>query len=130
MTRSASITPSSMSFSRPEASVTLSMGTLRTSMGSGMGVSCTATCGDQRWMELDDRAGEAVDGVGGAVEGGDDGAMPARLDEADRRLDLRTHAAAGEVALRGERAQLLRGRASDGALARGAVGDGGALHVG
>src|SRR5690349_6266949 len=119
MTRSASITPSSMSFASPEASLTLRMGTLRTSMGSGMlrsllvsmgsGTSfCSAWCG---WPALLGPLGDVVTGLDhGACpplcgrrdlgEAADDGTAAAVLHEAGDRFDLRSHRAAGEVALR------------------------------
>src|SRR3954452_38959 len=97
MTRSASMTPSSISLASSEASLTLCSGTLRTSIGAGIGFLST---GGQ------DRAGVvAGDGGGDVLEGRDDGAAAAVVEEPQRGLDLGTHAAAGELAGQGELAQ-------------------------
>src|SRR4051794_10383218 len=93
-TRSASITPSSMSLASSEASLTLCSGTLRTSIGAGIGVPSLDSCQDGADVV-------AVDGVGDVLEGGDDGAAAGPVGEAQRGLDLGTHAAAGELAARG-----------------------------
>src|SRR6476620_12383540 len=97
MTRSASSTPSSIRSARPLASDTVRIGTLRTSIGSGMAVSFGG--GD------DDGAGLAGDGVQDVRKIGDHGSGAALLDEPAGRLDLGAHRAAGEVPLGGELAQ-------------------------
>src|SRR3712207_6697057 len=94
-TRSASITPSSMSLASSEASLTLCSGTLRTSMGAG-------TAGPLGSGEQDGADVVACDGVGDVLERGDDGAGAALLEESGGRRDLRPHAAAGELAGGGE----------------------------
>src|SRR5687768_13119981 len=101
-TRSASMTPSSMSLASSEASLTLCSGTLRTSIGAGIASSSLA--GGQDGADV-----VALDGVGDVLEGRDDGARPALLDEAQRCLDLRAHRAAGELAVGGVRAHLRGG---------------------
>src|ERR1700712_3038804 len=94
MTRSASMTPSSMSLASSDASLTLCSGTLRTSIGAGTGFPLLG--GGQ------DGAGVvAVDGVGDVFQGRDHGAGPARAHEAEAGVDLRAHAAARELTLRG-----------------------------
>src|SRR3954447_24521653 len=111
MTRSASMTPSSISLASSEASLTLCSGTLRTSIGAGIGFLST---GGQ------DGAGVVSgDGVGDVLEGRDDGALAAPVDEAERGLDLGAHAAAGELAGRGVRAQLGGGDPAQRAGGRG-----------
>src|SRR3954447_11954823 len=88
-TRSASSTPSSMSFASSDASLTLCSGTLRTSIGAGTG--CPFSGGE-------DGAGAVTgDGVGDVFQGGDDGAAPPGRDEAEDGVHLRAHAAAGEL---------------------------------
>src|SRR3954449_5711129 len=90
-TRSASMTPSSMSLASSEASLTLCSGTLRTSIGAGTAVPLGS--GGQ------DGAGVvAGDGVGDVFQGRDDGAAWSRrgltgLHEAEDGVDLRAHAA-------------------------------------
>src|SRR5215218_7869710 len=97
-TRSASMTPSSMSLASSEASLTLCSGTLRTSIGAGTG---------SPFSGGEDGAGVgAGDRVGDVLEGGDDGAGAAGLQEAQCGVDLGSHAAAGELAGRGELTQL------------------------
>src|SRR5215212_9427084 len=98
-TRSASMTPSSMSLASSEASLTLCSGTLRTSIGAGTGL--PSGSGGQ-----DGSGVVPVDGVGDVFQGRDDGAAPARLHEAQGGLDLRAHAAAGELAVCGVLPQL------------------------
>ena len=72
MTRSAAITPSSMSFASSLASATEWIGTLRTSMASGMGFLSVAGFRDGRGY--DDGAGVAGRrAVGEMGEVGDDG---------------------------------------------------------
>src|ERR1700754_667861 len=103
MTRSASMTPASISSASPEASLTCVIGTLRTSIGSGMPghLSC-----DVCWQYGRPGPGRAgADGVGDAVERGDDVAVAALLDEPAGRLDLRAHAPGREVPLGGVPAQ-------------------------
>src|SRR4051812_46189219 len=101
MTRSASMTPSSMSLASSEASLTLCRGTLRTSIGAG---TASPSGGE-------DGAGVVpTDGVGDVFQGRDDGSAwsgrgPAGLHEAEDGVDLRAHAAARELALRGVRLQ-------------------------
>src|SRR5829696_8796708 len=95
MTRSASMTPLSMSLASSEASLTLCSGTLRTSIGAGIRFLSTGENGS---------GVVATDGVGDVLEGGDDGSASsvcgiARLHEAQRGLDLGAHRAAGELAL-------------------------------
>src|SRR3954454_18867999 len=93
-TRSASRSPTSMSFASSEASLTWCSGTLRTSIGAGMRIPLVGSGGDHG-------AGVVVpDGVGDVLEGGDDGAAAAALDEPEGGLDLGSHAAAGELARR------------------------------
>src|SRR3954462_15786256 len=94
ITRSASMTPSSMSFASSEASLTLCRGTLRTSIGAGTELSLSGG---------DDRAGVvAGDGVGDVLERGDDGAAAAVVEEAQHGVHLRAHAAPGELAVGSE----------------------------
>src|SRR3954468_7555227 len=98
MTRSASMTPSSMSLASSDASLTLCSGILRTSIGAGTGAPWLG--GGQ------DGAGVVtVDGVGDVFQGRDDGSTPACLHEAEEGVDLRAHAAAGELACGGVLAQ-------------------------
>src|SRR3712207_3893008 len=106
MTRSASMTPSSMSRASSEASLTLCSGTLRTSIGAG-----TASSSRGVWSGGAENGADvvALDGVGDVLERGDHGAGAATLDEAERRLDLGTHRAARELAVGGVRAQLGNG---------------------
>src|SRR4051812_3485058 len=108
ITRSASITPSSMSLASSEASLTLCSGTLRTSMGAGI-----------RFLSAGENGSGVVagDGVGDVLERGDDGAVPASLHEAERGLDLGAHAAAGELSRGGVLAQLGGGHPAQRALA-------------
>src|SRR4051794_8678050 len=100
MTRSASSTPSSMSLASSDASLTLCSGTLRTSIGAGIGHSSLGS--GENGADV-----VAVDGVGDVLQGRDDGAPAAGVHEAQRGLDLRAHAAAGELAVRGVLAHLL-----------------------
>src|ERR1700754_3954036 len=92
ITRSACMTPSSMSFASSLASATEWIGTLRTSMASGICVPLL--------VGYDDGSRVARDGVGDVGEVRDDGPGAAALDEPAGRVDLRTHGAAGEVPLR------------------------------
>src|SRR6478735_2510070 len=98
MTRSASMTPSSMSLASSEASLTLCSGTLRTSIGAGI-----------RFLSAGENGAGAVatDGVGDVFQGGDDGSRAACFHEAEDGVDLRAHAAAGELAGCRVRAQFL-----------------------
>src|SRR4051794_29146126 len=122
-TRSASSTPASMSFASSEASLTECSGTLRTSIGAGTGSLFLRrgtragrprhgprpgpARGGEEGVPAEDRADVVpADGVEDVLERGDDGAAAAPLDEAERGLDLRAHAAAGELARRRELAQL------------------------
>src|SRR3954447_20886116 len=117
MTRSASMTPSSMSLASSDASLTLCSGTLRTSIGAGTGslsslqvgmallqgpAASLRVVGGRRVLCFSggqDGAGVvAGDGVGDVLERGDDGAGTPTLDEAEGGGDLRPHAAAGELA--------------------------------
>src|SRR3954465_15542264 len=101
MTRSASMTPSSMSLASSEASLTLCSGTLRTSIGAGTGSPCSgrlACSGAGGGSGGEDGAGAvAADGVGDVLQGRDDGSRAARFHEAEDGVDLRAHAAAGEL---------------------------------
>src|SRR6476660_2949693 len=102
MTRSASMTPSSMSLASSEASLTLCSGTLRTSIGAGTAVPLGS--GGQ------DGAGVVTgDGVGDVFQGRDDGARAAVVEEAEQGVDLRPHAAPRELTGGGVLAQLGRG---------------------
>src|SRR5919112_661211 len=92
-TRSASMTPSSMSLASSLASLTLCSGTLRTSIGAGTG---SPSGGGQHGAD-----GVTGDGVGDVLQRGDDGAVAASLHETQRGLDLRAHAAAAELPGRG-----------------------------
>src|SRR3954468_4693982 len=114
ITRSASRTPSSMSLASSEASLTLCSGTLRTSIGAGIG-----------FLSAGENGAGVVsgDGVGDVLEGRDDGAAAPVVEEPQRGLDLGTHAAAGELAGQGELAQLGGGDPAQRALPRGAEGD-------
>src|SRR5690349_16567240 len=115
MTRSASMTPSSISLASSEASLTLCSGTLRTSIGAGTG-----------YLFLGGQDGAGVvsgDGVGDVLEGRDHGALAAPVDEAQRGLHLGAHAAARELAGRGVLAQLGGGDPAQGALGRRAEVD-------
>src|SRR3954468_22602333 len=110
MTRSASMTPSSISLASSEASLTLCSGTLRTWIGAGIG-----------FLSAGGENGAGVvsgDGVGDVFQGRDDGAGAAPLHEAQRGLDLGAHAAAGELAGRGVLPQLGGGDPAEGALGR------------
>src|SRR3954465_2842496 len=95
-TRSASMTPSSMSFASSEASLTLCSGTLRTSIGAGTGGfpfyggGASVPRARSGWDGADVVPG---DGVGDVLQGGDDGAGAAPFEEAQRALDLGSHAA-------------------------------------
>src|SRR3954468_631809 len=102
MTRSASMTPSSMSLASSEASLTLCSGTLRTSIGAGTAVLLGS--GGQDGSGVVTR-----DGVGDVFQGRDDGAAAAGLDEAEDGVDLRAHAAPGELPGGGVPAQLVDG---------------------
>src|SRR5690349_9458397 len=97
MTRSASMTPSSMSLASSDASLTLCSGTLRTSIGAG-----TATPSDGE----DGSGVVGPDGVGDVFQGRDDGALSTGLHETEDGVDLRAHAAPGELAFGGVPAQL------------------------
>src|SRR5690242_3073061 len=116
MTRSASITPSSMSLASSEASLTLCSGTLRTSIGAGIGSS--SLNGSQDGADV-----VTVDGVGDVLEGRDDGAAARPVGEAQGRLDLGAHAAAGELPVRGVLAQLGSGDPAQRALVWRPVAD-------
>src|SRR3954452_8130718 len=108
-TRSASMTPSSMSLASSEASLTLCSGTLRTSIGAGI-----------RFLSRDQNGAGGIsgDGVGDVLERRDDGAGTAGVDEPQGGLDLRPHAAARELACRGMPPQLGRGDRAQRALGR------------
>src|SRR4051812_39341782 len=101
MTRSASMTPPSTSSTRPEASLTFLIGTLRTSMGSG-------TAGSP-FLFYDDRTGGAGHRVGDPVQRGDHGALATGLHEPARGVDLGAHGSAGELPVGGQAAQPFRG---------------------
>src|SRR5688572_21405717 len=125
ITRSAAITPSSMSFASSEASATEWIGTLRTSMASGMRL--------VSWVGLvgyDDGAGVAGDTLDDVLEVRDHGALTALLHEAADGVDLRSHRAAGEVALGREVAQLLDRDAADRLGVGGAEAEHGLRDVG
>src|SRR4051794_31297381 len=123
MTRSASMTPSSMSLASSEASLTLCNGTLRTSIGAGTAVplygvalswvpprACEGWGGGDPFSGGEHGAGVVTaDSVGDVFERRDDGAGAAPVQEAQRGLDLGAHAAAGELALSGVLAHLLDG---------------------
>src|SRR3954466_12913449 len=109
ITRSACRTPSSISFASSVASATEWMGTLRTSMASGMGpLSPTPRPASQRGWSVGDDDGASVAVHGGAQVGevGDDAAGPAALAEPAHGLPLRSHRATGEVPLGGVGPQL------------------------
>src|SRR5687768_11831236 len=109
ITRSASMTPSSMSLASSEASLTLCSGTLRTSIGAGTASPCrTGSGGGEDGADV-----VAVDGVGDVLEGGDDGAGPTLLHEAEGGLDLGAHGAAGELAVSGVGAHLVGGHPAE-----------------
>src|SRR3954466_11915820 len=136
MTRSASMTPSSMSLASSEASLTLCNGTLRTSIGAGTGVplygvalwggplpgtapSLRGVGGGDPFSGGEHGAGVVTaDGVGDVFERRDDGAGAAPVQEAQRGLDLGAHAAAGELALSGVLAHLLDGHPAQGSDGR------------
>src|SRR6187455_1888724 len=105
ITRSACRTPSSMSFASSLASATEWIGTLRTSMASGMWPLSPRSAG-RGSVGYDDGAGVALHGVPKVGEVGDDRTAAAGLDEPAHRVHLRPHGAAGEVALGGVRAHL------------------------
>src|SRR6478752_6040497 len=102
MTRDASMTPSSISFASSLASATEWIGTLRTSMASGMRDVLLL-------VGYDDGPGRAGHRLGEMSKVGDHGPGAAALDEPAGGVDLGAHRAAGEVTLRGVRPQL-RGR--------------------
>src|SRR3954468_2447263 len=106
-TRSASITPSSMSLASSEASLTLCSGTLRTSIGAGTGAPSEGGLGGSGGEDGADVV--AVDRVGDVLERGDDGTRAAVLEEAESGLDLGPHRAAGELAVGGVPAHLTGG---------------------
>src|SRR6478735_1410321 len=100
MTRSASMTPSSMSLASSEASLTLCSGTLRTSIGAGTAVPLGSTDFRCRKSGSGGQYGAGVvtrDGVSDVFQGGDHGAPPTSLDETERGIHLGAHAAAGEL---------------------------------
>src|SRR3954469_424582 len=111
MTRSASMTPSSMSLASSEASLTLCSGTLRTSIGAGTGF-------PSRSAGQNGSGVVSADGVGDVLERGDDGAAAACVDEAESGLDLRAHAAPRELAGGGVRAHLRDAHAAQCSLLR------------
>src|SRR5215213_7080701 len=130
MTRSASMTPSSMSFASSEASLTLCSGTLRTSIGAGTDslflrrdgtgtallqgpAASLRAVGGKRVLLHDGADVVAFDGVGDVLERGDDGALPALLHEPEGGLDLGAHRAPGELAVGGVRAHLGDGHAAE-----------------
>src|SRR5688572_14482002 len=106
-TRSAAMTPSSMSLVSSEASATEWMGTLRTSMALGVALGMGFLSGGV--SGYDDGAGMTGDGGGDLVEAGDDARAAGGLDEAADGVDLRAHRAGREVAVRGVGSQLLDG---------------------
>src|ERR1700712_3652474 len=102
MTRSASITPSSMSLANSEASLTLCSGTLRTSIGAGTGF-------PSRSADEDGAGLVAGAGVGDVFQGRDDGARAAVVEKSEHGVHLRAHAAARELAGCGVLAELRGG---------------------
>src|SRR3712207_709691 len=116
MTRSASMTPASMSFASSEASLTVCSGTLRTSIGAGtgslflrregvallQGPAADLRAVGGRGVRMEDGADVVpADGGGDVFQAGDDGAGragggAAPVGEPQRGLHLRPHAAAGE----------------------------------
>src|SRR5215472_18734724 len=93
-TRSASITPWSMSVPSSLASETLCSGILRTSIGSGTAHSSAVRLAGSVWQVGGDHgARTSGQGVANRRQVGDDG-LPATGGEPARRLDLRAHAAA------------------------------------
>src|SRR3954463_11529125 len=133
-TRSASMTPSSMSLASSEASLTLCSGTLRTSIGAGIGslflrrwtwaallqgpAASLRAVGGRRVLLQDGAGVVATDGVGDVLERRDDGAGAATFDEAEGGLDLGAHAAAGELPGGRVPAHLRDGHPAEGALGR------------
>src|SRR5262245_25923999 len=116
ITRSACSTPSSISWASSLASATEWIGTLRTSIASGMRPLSPTSLG------YDDGASVAVHRGAQVREVGDDRTRAAVLDEATGRVHLRPHRPAGEVALGGVRPQLLDGHGVDvGGLGRAVV---------
>src|SRR4051794_37641666 len=103
ITRSASTMPASISPTSPDASLTLSSGTLRTSIGSAISVPSLATAqlapftGGRCSRSGDDGTGASGKRVGDPVQRGDRGALPAVFDETARRVHLRPHRTAGEL---------------------------------
>src|SRR6185503_15651798 len=94
ITRSATITPSSMSVVSSDASETEWIGTLRTSMADGM----QPIQSDRPSVGYDDRARAADVGhrIDDPVQAGDHGGQVGALHEAAHRVHLGAHRAAGE----------------------------------
>src|SRR5829696_7503447 len=125
-TRSAAMTPSSMSFVSSEASATEWIGTLRTSMAEGMsGIPFAGSS-----VRYDDGAGVSGDRCGDLVEAGDDATAAGRLHEAADGVDLGAHRPGREVPVGGVAAQLLDGEAAERLGVGLAPADDGVRHVG
>src|SRR3954451_4107574 len=127
-----------MMSARPLASDTCRIGTLRTSMGSGMGVSGArwlfriGFCG--RWwlgLRYDDGPGVPGDRVDDLDEVRDHGVATAAFHEPAHRVDLRPHRPVGEVTVTGEATQAVDWNATErlglgrGEAEGGGVGGGG-----
>src|SRR5687768_3950692 len=95
MTRSACMTPSSISFASSLASATEWIGSLRTSIAEGTGTAFRRGSGGGD----DAGAGGAGDGLGEQVERGDDTGAAGPLREPGDGLHLGTHRAGGEPLL-------------------------------
>src|ERR1044071_2394230 len=102
ITRSAWMTPSSMSLVSSEASETEWIGTLRTSMAEGC-VGMGPIQADRHSVRYDDRSRgpEVGHRVDDAVEAGDHARQAGALHEPAHGVHLRTHRPAREVPLRG-----------------------------
>src|SRR6476469_6828857 len=99
-TRSASISPESMRVDRPLASETWAMGTLRTTIGSGMWLPPAQLRAEVRRRRSDDRARSPRGTGDDRVEAGDHPYLARCLHEPTDGLDLRTHRAGPELAFR------------------------------
>src|SRR5690348_1354185 len=127
-TRSAAMTPSSISFVSSEASATEWIGTLRTSMALGMDVPLGSIGYDDGADRL--AVGESGHGTSDAGQVRDDAGASGLLDEAADGVHLRPHRAAGEVARGGVLPHLVEGDATDVLGLRGPVAQDGVRDVG
>src|SRR4029078_12460111 len=130
ITRSASITPSSISVASSLASATEWMGTFRTSIALGLSRFLSVVNSGGGSVGYDDGAGASGHGLHDAGEVGDHAGPVAGLDEPAQRLDLGPHRAAGEGALLDVPEHLLHAHLPDVLGLRGAEPEHGVGHVG